>query len=58
MDADDDGGNDVSETDCFIGLVDVFCFLSVVGEPIFESIRTAISRVLFDNVAGEVCCRV
>lgn len=38
VDADDDGGggNDVSETDCFIGLVDVFCFLSVVGEPIFS----------------------
>lgn len=39
VDADDDGGggNDVNETDCFIGLVVVvFCFLlSVVGEPIF-----------------------
>lgn len=57
VDADDDGGggNDVSETDCFIGLVDVFCFLSVVGEPIFESLcKTIFSSAFFDNV-GDVC---
>lgn len=48
VDADDDGGggNDVSETDCFIGLVDVCCFLSVVGEPIF---------VNFDFVCSVQC---
>lgn len=74
VDADDDGGggNDVSETDCFIGLVDVFCFLSVVGEPIFffnfflifsidlqsNSSRTFLFKFLYLVLLLTMCCTV
>lgn len=69
VDADDDGGggNDVNETDCFIGLVVVvFCFLlSVVGEPIFAVLSAGeidlFSRTLRCNVTSSpslLCVRL